>query len=89
MVVILGQNRTEILFGCPLCPLNATTAKNLLLLTMCGAADVDLLSLGRLASVELLGAAAHARAVAVHPAVVLGGGKVAVLLVAVAPEIIG
>ena len=52
---------------------------------MCRSADVDLLPLGGLAAVQLLWAAAHARAVAVHPAVVLGGGEVAVLLVAVAP----
>ena len=53
---------------------------------MCGPGDVDLLSLGRLAAVELRGAAAHAGAVAVHPAVVLGRGEVAGLLVAVAPD---
>ena len=53
---------------------------------MRGPADIDLLPLGRLAAVELLGAAAHARAVPVHPAVVLRRGEVAVLLVAVAPK---
>ena len=53
---------------------------------MRGAADVDLLPLWRLAAVELFGTAGHPRAVAVHPAVVLRGGKVAVLLVAIAPE---
>ena len=55
---------------------------------MCGAADVDLLPLRRLAAVELLGAAAHARAVPVHPAVVLRRGEVAVFLVAITPEVI-
>ena len=55
---------------------------------MGGSADVDLLALGRLAAVELLGAAAHARAVPVHPAVVLRRGEVAVLLVAITPEVI-
>ena len=53
---------------------------------MCRPCDVNLLSLGGLAAVQLRGAAAHAGAVAVHPAVVLGRGEVAGLLVAVAPE---
>ena len=53
---------------------------------MCRSAYVDLLSLGGLAAVQLFWAAAHAGAVSVHPAVVFGRRKVAVLLVAVAPE---
>ena len=53
---------------------------------MCRPGDVNFLALGGLAAVQLRGAAAHAGAVAVHPAVVLGRGEVAGLLVAVAPE---
>ena len=53
---------------------------------MCGVADVDVVALLRLAPVELLWAGADAGAVAVHPAVAGHGGKVALLLVAIATE---
>ena len=55
-------------------------------LTVRGVADVDVVALHGLAAVQLLRAGADAGAVAVHPAVAGDGGKVALLLVAIATE---